>query len=313
MGKNKNAGKPRNYALECGVYRFGKGKMYHKKAIYKFNKKAAPVKAATPKPTFVEKPVKGAKNGETRMVRVKRLRNDVPTIEKKPAGTSVNFFSKHKRSLRPTLTPGKICILLAGAHKGKRVVVLKQLASGLVLITGPMKLNGCPMRRVNQIYLLATATEVDISAVALPETINDDYFKHAKAEKVKKAEGDIFTSKKEEYKPSEQRKADQDNVDKQMLEAIKKHPEAASLKSYFKATFMLSKGRSSRFRSYVFEWLDIDGFDLWRDARSYGCRRTYLRSSCWYLLWNGLPSRRERHDQQACPTHRYPRRGRSLR
>ena len=44
MGKNKNAGKPRNYALECGVYRFGKGKMYHKKAIYKFNKKAAPVK-----------------------------------------------------------------------------------------------------------------------------------------------------------------------------------------------------------------------------------------------------------------------------
>ena len=38
--------------------------------------------AATPKPTFVEKPVKGAKNGETRMVRVKRLRNDVPTTEK---------------------------------------------------------------------------------------------------------------------------------------------------------------------------------------------------------------------------------------
>merc|ERR1712241_395618 len=113
MAKNKNAGKPRNYALECGVYRFGRSKMYHKKAIYKFKGKKA----------------------ETRMVRVKRLRNDVPTQEKAPAGTSVNFFSKHKRSLRPTLTPGKICIVLAGAHKGKRVVVLKQLASGLVLIT----------------------------------------------------------------------------------------------------------------------------------------------------------------------------------
>merc|ERR1712166_1528816 len=137
--------------------------------------------------------------------------------------------SKHKRALRATLTPGKICILLAGAHKGKRVVVLKQLASGLVLITGPMKLNGCPMRRVNQIYLLATATSIDVSAVALPETINDEYFKHAKAEKVKKAEGDIFTSKKEEYK--------------QLLEAIEKHPEGASLKAYFKATFMLSKGQ----------------------------------------------------------------------
>merc|ERR1712204_163627 len=178
--------------------------------IYKFNKKAAPVKAADPKPTFVEKPVKGAKNGETRMVRVKRLRNDVPTTEKKPAGTSVNFFSKHKRTFMATLTPGKICILLAGAHKGKRVVVLKQLASGLVLITGPMKLNGCPMRRISQYYLLATKTQVDITSVKIPDNVNDDFFKRAKAPKGKKAEGgDIFTSKKEEYKPSEQRKTDQ--------------------------------------------------------------------------------------------------------
>merc|ERR1712203_554427 len=177
------------------------------------------------------------------MVRVKRLRSDVPTYVRPGRGSSKQFFSKHARSLRPSLQPGTVAVVLAGAHKGKRVVVLKQLASGLVLITGPMKLNGCPMRRVNQIYLLATATSIDVSGVALPETINDEYFKHAKAEKVKKAEGDIFTSKKEEYKPSEQRKADQDNVDKQMLEAIKKHPEAASLKSYFKATFMLSKGQ----------------------------------------------------------------------
>ena len=38
--------------------------------------------AAADKPTFIEKPVKGDKNGGKRMVRVKRLRNDVPTIEK---------------------------------------------------------------------------------------------------------------------------------------------------------------------------------------------------------------------------------------
>jgi len=243
MAKNKNAGKPRNYALECGVYRFGRSKMYHKKAIYKFNKKKAAVKAAAPTPTFVEKPVKGAKNGGTRMVRVKRLRNDVPTLEKAAPGTSVNFFSKHKRSLRPTLTPGRICIVLAGAHKGKRVVVLKQLASGLVLITGPMKLNGCPMRRINQIYLLATENALDVSTVKVPENVNDDYFKRARAEKVKKADGDIFTSKKEDYKPSEQRKTDQAALDAEVLEVMKKHPEAAALKSYFKATFSLSKGQ----------------------------------------------------------------------
>merc|ERR1711988_613508 len=243
MAKNKNVGKPRNYALESGVYRFGKSKTYHKKAVYKFVKKTTPKKAADTKPTFVEKPVKGDKNGGKRMVRVKRLRSDVPTYVRPGRGTSKQFFSKHARSLRPTLTPGRVCIVLAGAHKGKRVVVLKQLASGLVLITGPMKLNGCPMRRINQIYLLATETALDVSAVMVPENVNDEYFKHARPEKVKKEGGDIFTSKKEEYKPSEQRKTDQAAMDAAILEVIKKHPEAAALKSYFKATFQLSKGQ----------------------------------------------------------------------
>merc|ERR1712110_176363 len=73
MVKNKNAGKPRNYALEGGVYRFGRSKMYHKKDAYKFLKKKAAKKAAPAKPTFVEKPIGGAKNGGTRMVRVKKL------------------------------------------------------------------------------------------------------------------------------------------------------------------------------------------------------------------------------------------------
>merc|ERR1712062_302702 len=219
MAKNKNVGKPRNYALESGVYRFGKSKTYHKKAVYKFVKKTTPKKAADTKPTFVEKPVKGDKNGGKRMVRVKRLRSDVPTYVRPGRGTSKQFFSKHARSLRPSLQEGTIAIVLAGAHKGKRVLVLKQLASGLVLITGPMKLNGCPMRRINQNYLLATTTQVDITSVKLPETIND------------------------EYKPSEQRKTDQANVDKQVLEAVKKHPEGAALKAYFKSIFSLSKGQ----------------------------------------------------------------------
>ena len=66
----------------------------------------------------------------------------------------------------------------------------------------------------------------------------------AKAPKAKKTEGgDIFTAKKEEYKPSDARKADQEKVDKQVLEAMKKHPEGASLKAYMKAIFSLSKGQ----------------------------------------------------------------------
>merc|ERR1739842_277577 len=232
MAKNKNVGKPRNYALESGVYRFGKGSMYHKKAIYKFtkkvNKKTVPKKAAV----FVEKQVGGAKNGGTRMVRAKKLANDVPTVDAAAPGTSKNFFANHVRKVRASLTAGTVAIVLAGVHKGKRVIVLKQLGTGLLLITGPHKLNGCPLRRVNQRYLVATSTKLDISKVSVPENINDKYFARVKAEK----------SKKEGDKPSEQRKADQATVDAQVLAAIKGHADGAVLRQYLKCTFSLSKG-----------------------------------------------------------------------
>merc|ERR1712206_40541 len=181
-------------------------------------------------------------NGETRMVRVKKLANDYPTLDAAPKGTSVNFFSKHVRKVRASLAPGAIAIVLAGVHKGKRVIVLKQLGTGLLLISGPMKCNGCPLRRVNQIYLLATSTKVDVSGVKVPDNVNDDYFKRA-LKKANNKEGDIFESKKEEYKPSEQRKADQQVVDKQVLEALKKHPDGKMLKSYLRHTFGLDKGQ----------------------------------------------------------------------
>ena len=98
--------------------------MYHKKAIYKFtkkvNKKAAPKKAVV----FVEKKVGGAKNGETRMVRVKKLTNNVPTVDAPAAGTSKNFFSGHVRKVRASLTPGTVAIVLAGVHKGEDLPIL---------------------------------------------------------------------------------------------------------------------------------------------------------------------------------------------
>merc|ERR1712059_221145 len=124
---------------------------------------------------------------------------------------------------------GTVAIILAGVHKGKRVIVLKQLGTGLLLITRPHKLNGCPLRRINQRYLVATSTKLDIAKVNVPENINDKYFARVKA-------------KKEAYKPSEQRKADQVAVDTQVLAAIKANKEGAILKQYLKHAFALSKG-----------------------------------------------------------------------
>jgi len=152
-------------------------------------------------------------------------------------------FKKHVRHLRSSLTPGTVVIVLVGPHKGKRAVFLKQLESGLLLITGPHKLNGLPMRRINQIYVIATKTKIDISGVKIPDHVNDQYFKRSKKTAKKSAEPDIFASKKAGYVLSDQRKEDQKSVDKELVGVIKKHADKTNLFGYLRSTFHLHKNQ----------------------------------------------------------------------
>ncbi|XP_066602796.1 large ribosomal subunit protein eL6 [Prorops nasuta] len=236
--------KPRNYNLGNGIYRFSRTRMFHKKAVYKFLDKKTPKTVKPKKPLTVEKQIGGDKNGEKRIVLLKKRKANYPTDDPVTVHHAKKCYKDHRRYLRPTLTEGTICILLAGPHKGKRVVFLKQLKSGLLLVTGPFHINACPLRRVSQNYVIATSTKIDLSKFKLPEHINDEYFKRKRDKRAKKEEGDIFSKKKEEYKPSEQKKVDQKEVDKAIIAAIKQHKDKKLLFTYLSAMFGL---RSSQY------------------------------------------------------------------
>jgi len=61
---------------------------------------------------------------------------------------------------------------------------------------GPFKINGVPLRRVNQSYVIATSTKIDVSAVNV-DKFDDKYFSKESSKKKKKGEGEFFEAEKE--------------------------------------------------------------------------------------------------------------------
>ncbi|OAY84851.1 60S ribosomal protein L6-like [Ananas comosus] len=214
----------RNPDLVRGIGKFSRSKMYHKRGIWaikakhggafpRHEPKAAPATAEVKPPKFY--PADDVK---------KPLAN-----RRKPKPTK----------LRASITPGTVLILLAGRFMGKRVVFLKQLPSGLLLVTGPFKVNGVPLRRVNQAYVIGTSTKVDISGVDVAK-FDDKYFAKEKKKKTKKTEGEFFETEKEETKSlPQEKKDDQKTVDAQLIKAVEAVPD---LKAYLSARFSLRSG-----------------------------------------------------------------------
>lgn len=90
---------------------------------------------------------------------------------------------------------------------------------------------------MNQAYVIATSTKVDVSGVALPAEVNDAFFKAAEDKKTK-GEADFLAMQKAAEGASEvsaARKALQAKVDG----AVKLSEE---VKAYLKSKFALRKG-----------------------------------------------------------------------
>ena len=162
------------------------------------------------------------------------------TPKRKTAPVSQNKLKVRPTKLRSSISAGTVLILLAGAHKGKRVVFLKQLPSGLLLVTGPYKVNGVPLRRVNQAYVIATSTKVDVSAVELSKISDALFSKTAEAKKSGNKTATEFQGNKGEKKTiSAEFVALQKTTDAAIVKAVTKDK---LLVKYMKTAFSLSNG-----------------------------------------------------------------------
>ncbi|KAM3269676.1 hypothetical protein P3S67_030558 [Capsicum chacoense] len=127
--------------------------MYHKKGLWVIKKKKGDKFLTHSKSTAIVAPP------STTAIKPSKLYL-VDDMEK----SLINEHKPKPTKLRASIILGTGLIILAGRFKEKRVVFLKQLVcSGLLLVIGSFKVNGVPLRRVNQAYVIATSTKVDVS------------------------------------------------------------------------------------------------------------------------------------------------------
>ncbi len=142
-----------------------------------------------------------------------------------------------KTHISAELTPGQVVILLSGRFRGRRVVFLKKLETGLLLVTGPYKYNGVPLKRVNAAYVLPTNTKLTIDAKVADE-IKNEFFK--RVEIARNEEKDFFADEKtKKERITDERKNAQNKVDTEVKKAVDAVP---MMKEYLRNRFALKSG-----------------------------------------------------------------------
>ncbi|GAM28974.1 hypothetical protein SAMD00019534_121500 [Acytostelium subglobosum LB1] len=206
-----------NPLVASGLRKFSKRTLAKRTRIYlcKKNKVVTPKKAA-PAPVVREATIKGGKKVQ--------LKEKVPRyapVDACEVRAANRAHSVAPISLRKSITPGTVLIVVAGRFAGKRVVFLKQLTSGLLLITGKYS------PRLD--HRTTSSTRHTMIIKATTKKSEGEFFK----------DGEKKTEKKEKKQLPEARVADQKAVDAAILAALKGQKE---LCLYLKTKFFLRSG-----------------------------------------------------------------------
>lgn len=228
----------RNPKLTSTVSRYSRTAMKRRRGTFHRIKAHKPqVKVAEKKKRFVIKKLNTQGEPQERKVYLKKSHRWYPTQDAPRKKKSTR--RQNPTRLRGSITRGTILILLGGKHKGKRVVFLKQLPSGLVLVTGPYSVNGIALRRVDQAYVIATQTKLKINDFVVPAGVTDSYFRR-KRTKAKKGKESLFAPEETKSSITPEMKAIQKQVDTPVIKAIQGRE---YVEAYLKTKFSLKKGQ----------------------------------------------------------------------